>query len=147
MEKNLPFSPAPPGVRYNQVISDLCRRVIFHPLTNKGWSQASATFVVFVSTGLLHAIPTAMVHATPLEIVCQGLFFLIHWGVCALESAIAPHSRSPLRTFLLFALIYPVFGLSGIYSMCRVSVGFTIVMPKWMWLMLKAHVKSLRVSF
>eukprot|EP00285_Hemiselmis_virescens_P001084 CAMPEP_0173407090 /NCGR_PEP_ID=MMETSP1356-20130122/66253_1 /TAXON_ID=77927 ORGANISM="Hemiselmis virescens, Strain PCC157" /NCGR_SAMPLE_ID=MMETSP1356 /ASSEMBLY_ACC=CAM_ASM_000847 /LENGTH=383 /DNA_ID=CAMNT_0014368193 /DNA_START=32 /DNA_END=1180 /DNA_ORIENTATION=- len=119
--------------RYNQVISELCRTVIFYPLASRGWSAASATFVVFFCTGLLHAIPTALVSATYLEVFGQFFFFVLHWAVCAAESVYAPKSLSVLRTFLLFVAIYPVFGVSGIYSMTRDDVGYTVSFSRSTW--------------
>mmetsp|Transcript_61591 Transcript_61591/g.151603 ORF Transcript_61591/g.151603 Transcript_61591/m.151603 type:complete len:87 (+) Transcript_61591:207-467(+) len=81
----------------------------------------------------MHALPTAFIGSLPIEVAGQLIFFLIHWAICVLEAHYAPKSKSIVRTVGLFFLVYPIFGISGVHSMCRERVGFFVVMPEYMW--------------
>ena len=122
------------GGRYNQCISDHCRRLIFRPLID-GFRLPPlvASFAVFFATGLLHTLPLASLPGVrPAELLSAQAFFLAHWAVCALEA----HGRWPpsrARTWLVFLALCPLFAVPWVRNFRRPEVGLQLRVPPEVW--------------
>ena len=122
------------GRRYNQCISDHCKRIIFRPLIDRaGASPVAASLAVFFATGLLHTLPLSSLPGVhPLELLSGQAFFIAHWAVCALEAyARLPPSRP--RTWLLFLALAPLFALPWVRNLSRPEVGLPLRLPREAW--------------
>ena len=122
------------GGRYNQCISDHCRRLIFRPLIDRlRLSPLLASLAVFFATGLLHTLPlSSLPGVRPAELLSAQAFFLAHWAVCALEA----HFRwapSRARTWLIFLALSPLFAVPWVNNFRRPDVAMELRVPRDAW--------------
>ena len=122
------------GGRYNQCISDHCKRIIFRPLMDRlRLSPMLASFAVFFATGLLHTLPlSSLPAAEPLDLVLSQAFFLAHWAVCAIEVR-ARWAPSRARTWLIFLALAPLFAYPWVRNLSRPEVALPLRLPREAW--------------